>query len=134
MEIPAAFVMISHMELLLEPGETWWGGAVADADDMPYGGFAFERDLRNSLGHTQGNPVLLSSTGRYIWSGSAFRIRTEDFTVHAESTAEDLVTGRGGGCLRDAFGAVSAMFFPASGAAPDARLFSAPQYNTWIEL
>ena len=38
------------------------------------------------------------------------------------------------GNLRDAFRKASATWFPPSGKTPDLIFFSAPQYNTWIEL
>ena len=39
-----------------------------------------------------------------------------------------------GGNLRDAFRKASGTYFPSSGKTPDLLFFSAPQYNTWIEL
>ncbi|WP_330479372.1 glycoside hydrolase family 31 protein [Streptomyces platensis] len=126
---------IALVELTMLQDETWWSGAVADGDDMPYGGFVFDRDLHRSIGHSQANPVLLSSHGRFMWSESGFALRVEDFTVRAEcATDGEVVVGSGGSCLREAFLAASRTHFPASGTSPDVAMFSAPQYNTWIEL
>ncbi|MGH3703986.1 MAG: glycoside hydrolase family 31 protein [Agromyces sp.] len=125
--------MSKSLEILRLGGEVWWGGAVADGDDMPFES-RFGRDLSTWLGDNQGAPVLVSSAGRYVWSEGALSFAFDGEHMRVKADEPLLHAGRGGGCLRDAFGAVSAMFFPASGAAPDARLFSAPQYNTWIEL
>ena len=48
--------------------------------------------------------------------------------------ADSLTTTIFGESLQDAFAHVSKTYFPPSGTVPDPLLFTAPQYNTWIEL
>ncbi len=46
----------------------------------------------------------------------------------------EIILSEGHGCLSGAFRAAASNHFPASGKMPPAAFFSAPQYNTWIEL
>jgi alpha-glucosidase (family GH31 glycosyl hydrolase) len=46
----------------------------------------------------------------------------------------DLMRGRSGDGLGDAFRTASATFFPASGKTPALQMLRAPQYNSWIEM
>jgi hypothetical protein len=157
------------LEIALEPGERWWGGAVDDGIHMPFGGRPFSRALSSttpraavadndpggptdtdrgtdsnldpetaltdatttSLSTNQSAPLLLSSTGRVVWSEKPF---TFSFGGGMLRVAGDgIVLGRGGATLRGAYRAASTRFFPASGRIPARELFSGPQYNTWIE-
>jgi alpha-glucosidase (family GH31 glycosyl hydrolase) len=125
--------MSFHVDTTRLPDEVWWGGAVADGDDMPFSS-RFGRDLSVWLGDNQGAPILVSSRGRYIWSDKALTFAFDGNHLRVKSDAEIVLGGGGGGGLRDAFVEASSLFFPASGRSPDLRLFTAPQYNTWIEL
>jgi alpha-glucosidase (family GH31 glycosyl hydrolase) len=134
---------LQRVRLPLLTGEKWWGGAVADGQVMPFGADAeHRRDLAVSAGFqgpgieygggNQSAPLLLSNRGRFIFSELPFDFRFEHGTVEAVGT--DLAHGRAGDSLADAFRTASAAFFPASGEIPAQQLFSAPQYNTWIEM
>ncbi|MFJ2544768.1 glycoside hydrolase family 31 protein [Microbacterium sp. NPDC087589] len=130
----------SRLELAVEPGERWWGGAIEDGAAMPFGQTPFERNLGvpesidNSLAGRPSNqsaPLLLSTAGRFVWSEHPF-----EFSFQAgllQVTGHELQMFETGGTLRDAFLAASDRFFPASGSAPAREMFSSPQYNTWIE-
>jgi hypothetical protein len=67
-----------HLKLL--PGEKWWGGAVADGQQMPFGSEPHRRNLATSAGFltddtdgaNQSAPLLLSSCGRVVWSEHPF--------------------------------------------------------------
>ena len=69
-----------QFDVPLEPGERWWGGAVADGRQMPFGDGPHARDLARTAGAVddelaggnQSAPLLLSSTGRVVWSESPF--------------------------------------------------------------
>ncbi len=124
----------SHHELAVGPDERWWGGAVDDGSVMPFGARAHERDLATAtLGapSSQSAPILVSTNGRYIASDRPFRFTFADGRLSVQG--EDIVVGCGGETLADAYRVVSSRFFPASGTAPAAELFAAPQYNIWIE-
>lgn len=128
------------VQIELEPDECWWGGAVPDGQAMPFGTTVHRRDLAVNAGEidhpdggaNQSAPLLVSSTGRYVWSERPFEFAFDGaggLTVRGE----DVVLDRDGDTLRSAYRAVAERFFPASGRTPAASMFTAPQYNTWIE-
>jgi alpha-glucosidase len=91
----------------------------------------------NMCGDTYGNqaqPLLLSSQGDVIWSEDAFALELLPGGVAVDAKGGRLLQARSGNSLRDAFLYASRTHFPPSGKLPDKLLFSAPQYNTWIEL
>lgn len=120
------------LEMNILQGERWWGGLVQDGISMPYGSGVFERDLGASLRSNQGNPLLLSSKGRYVWSEEpfAFSIANEKLIVKGTSLQHE----EGYDDLRHVLKHVSRTYFPPSETIPDPLFFTAPQYNTWIEM
>ena len=124
---------LCRLEIL--PNEFWWGGAVNDGVKMPFGP-SYNRDLRRDHGGNQASPLLLSSYGRYIWSNEPFAVCIEDEgdRLNIELEGSHFISGQGCDNLAGAFRAASARFFPASGQMPDPLNFSAPQYNSWIEM
>jgi len=121
-------------------GELWWGGAVADGELMPFGDRFHDRDLSESAGisgavgfgsSNQSAPVLLSNRGRFVWSEQPFAFAFSGGVLRLRG--EGLVHAHPGQTLRGAFTA-AARYFPPSGAIPPEQMFSAPQYNTWIEM
>ena len=134
------------MRIEVEPGEWWWGGAVADGTRMPFGGQPHRRDLATnaglvddpSAGANQSAPLLLSSRGRSVWSDEPFTFAFDgagglELTGDGITVAE--AAGPGAGApLGEAFRAAAREHFPPSGTTPDRLMFRAPQYNTWIEM
>ena len=126
------------LTLTLEPGEKWWGGRVVDGPAMPFGAHQeISRTLHSRIrgGANQSQPLLISSTGRYVWNEEPFdfHFTPEGRLVLSQSTTP-WQTGRAGTTMPEAFREVSRKFFPPSGGLPAPLLFTAPQYNTWIEL
>ncbi len=124
------------LELAVEDDETWWVGVVSQSHRMPLGRSSapFEIDL---LGNTAGNqvqPLLVSTSGRYVWSEEPFRLSFRDGRIRLGSDLGALRSGQQGTTLRDAAMHAAATFFPPSGKTPDPLLFTQPQFNTWIEL
>jgi alpha-glucosidase (family GH31 glycosyl hydrolase) len=124
------------LELAVEGDETWWVGVVSESHRMPLGHASapFEIDL---LGNTAGNqvqPLLVSTTGRYVWSEQPFRLSFRDGRIRVEPGIGALRSGRQGTSLREAARHAATAFFPPSGKTPDPMLFTQPQFNTWIEL
>jgi hypothetical protein len=115
-------------------GENLWGGCVTDGRAMPFGKVAFERDLYGSTRGNQAQPLLISDRGRYVWCEEPFKFSFEGRTLRIESREGKIQTGRQGATLREVFQYASHRFFPSNGKIPDERLFTKPQYNTWIEL
>lgn len=118
--------------LLLEK-ERWWGGVVNKAHEMPFGEGASVELSGNSYGN-QTSPLLISSKGRYIWSEKPFAFRIEKDSIIVEFSGEGNLFVAEGKTLSSAYSVASGKFFRADGKMPDSLLFSAPQYNTWIEL
>lgn len=117
----------------LLPSEKWYGSNVVDGSIMPFKpGYAF--DMNGNVKGNQAAPLLLSTSGRYLWSNSAFAFSFSDSSIDISQLQDSLVVGKSGSSLASAFREASKRFFPASGKMPDTLLFTKPQYNTWIEL
>lgn len=114
--------------------ESWWGGHVVDGAAMPYTAeTTIERDTMNNRGN-QAQPLLVSSEGRWVWCEQPMKFAFKGGKLTASSEFAEVQQGDAGETLQDAFAHVSKTFFPATGTYPDPLLFTAPQYNTWIEL
>lgn len=120
----------------IENGEHWWGALVANGSVMPYNCDSTAiYDLEKVNFNNQAAPLLISSHGRYIWSEKPFTFRFLNDTIFISGTGEkDAEIFNAGHTLRDAYLAASKAHFPFTGTIPEEIFFSAPQYNTWIEL
>jgi alpha-glucosidase (family GH31 glycosyl hydrolase) len=129
--------MTFSIEIPLLPGECWWGGVAADGVKMPFPA-GYVNDMQDPHGN-QANPLLVSSRGRYLWSEAPFRFEIhenrltasgsaplEQFNAEGAFTAEET--------LRGAVRAAAQKHFRLGAPIPDPLLFTAPQYNLWIEL
>ncbi|MDR3183789.1 MAG: glycoside hydrolase family 31 protein [Prevotellaceae bacterium] len=125
---------VYETEIRFEPDEYWWGGVVALGSKMPYlqPVAAFDLSLQN--GNNQVVPLFLSNTGRYVWSDFPFTFTVAGNTLFLKSGHEKITIRQAGHTLREAYQAAAAAHFPPTGTLPDALFFTAPQYNTWIEL
>lgn len=123
------------LRLELFADEYWWGGLSAEGHNTPY---SVESNVSNDLwGDNKGNqaqPILLSSKGRYIWSESPIRYSFHNGKLTVTTRVGKIVSGKAGNNLRDAYNHAVKNFFPPDGRIPEAKLFTHPQYNTWIEL
>jgi alpha-glucosidase len=123
------------MELKLEPNEWWWGGRVVDAGAMPCGVGAPGKFTLAALDEgNQAQPLLVSSTGRFVWNEQPFAFEIDGDVLRLAEASSPFTTGRGGRTLAEGFRAAAQRFFPAAGTMPAPEMFSVPQYNTWIEL
>lgn len=114
--------------------EYWWGGAVSDGVQMPFGNRIFQRDLYGDTGYNQASPLLLSSKGRYVWSEEPLLFSFQGEELIIEGRKGTIKLEQGGDHLRDAFLHASRTFFAPSGTHPDPIFFNVPQYNTWMEM
>lgn len=116
------------------PGEKWWGGIINSPVRMPFpvGASIDLNDLRGNCGM----PLLLSNKGRSIWSEEPFRFEIKARSVHVRSNDPQGVIEyrQSGDTLREAYLAAAQAHFPPAGRTPAALFFTAPQYNTWIEM
>ncbi len=114
------------------PEEYWWGGQVHDGIIMPYDPGS-DRDIRRIENDNQGMPMLISNMGRGVWSDQGFRYRIEGSGLTIEGDGE-IREVKSGNSLKEIFSEMSNRFFRPNGVIPEKRLFTHPQYNTWIEL
>jgi alpha-glucosidase (family GH31 glycosyl hydrolase) len=121
-------------EIAILENEKWWGGAVLDGRNSPLNERDFAYDQFGNCKANQAAPFFLSDKGRYIWSEKPLKIKMKDNYITVKSEGGEVVTGKAGETLKDAFLFGSRNFFPPSGRTPDPLLFMSPQYNTWIEL
>lgn len=125
---------IFETEIPFQEGECWWGGAVGRGALMPYAGPTGEFDLATDNAGNQIVPLLISNRGRFIWSEKPFKFEIKERSLVIRSyfgIVEPVLAGR---TLREAYMGACAKHFAPSGKLPDELMFSAPQYNTWIEL
>ncbi len=120
-------------EFIIMENEAWWGGAVMHGRRMPFGNENYSLSQYGNTVSNQSQPLFISSEGRYIWSDDPLNIEFLNGKINVSSGGE-IIAGRNGETLREAFKYVSTNFFPPSGKIPDPLLFTHPQYNTWIEL
>ena len=123
----------SKVELKLQKGEKVWAGVINDGHLMP---FSKEYSM-NFYGMNKNNqiqPLLVTSKGQYIWSEEPFKFDVLDGKVIVTDPYNKVEIGSHGTTLAESQRYVSTKYFKVSGLMPDSLLFSAPQYNTWIEL
>mgnify|MGYP000919479567 CR=1 FL=1 len=115
------------------PGELWWVGRAFDGVKMPLDETAdYHMDLRH-VKPNAGASIMLSSKGRYVAGLRPFTIDMHAGTITVTGE-EVLVPISAGTTLRDAFRVVAARFFIKAEQAPAELCFSAPVYNSWIEI
>ena len=106
------------MRVSVKADEWWWGGAVADGQEMPFGTVAHRRNLATSAGFAdddnsgsnQSAPLLVSSAGRYVWSDQPFSFAF-DGDGGLELDGDDIVLAQEGSTLAAAFQAAAAQPF-----------------------
>jgi len=101
---------------------------------MPFGDLEFARKLNPAHTPNQANPVLISNKGRFIWSEKPFDFEIKDGLLKIDNNLDEVIMEDGYENLRGAYRAVQEKFFPPREILPDSLMFTAPQYNTWIEL
>ena len=115
--------------------EKWWGAATELGPSMPFSPSDAVIDQRISNYNNQTSPLLLSNRGRYIWADSPMKISFDSTGVNIETSAgQPVLCSAPEASLRGAYGEASRLFFPPDNALPPSEFFTAPIYNTWIEL
>ncbi len=124
-------------------GERWYGAYTAkafcntplkDLTFQPYQLTEKKKDLAVDNRGNQAAPLLLSNKGRYVWSNEPFAFELKDGSLLLYSDHEKMAAIAAGKTLRDAYIGAKDKQFPASGKTPNPLMFTAPQYNMWIEL
>ncbi len=116
----------------VKEGMVWWCGISNHGELLPMHN-GYHANLNSNYGN-QVQPLLLSNMGHVIWSEQPFEITMENDTLTVISSTPSLIYTKSGTTLKEGFKYASENYFPPAGKLPDELLFSAPQYNTWIEL
>ena len=120
------------LRLAVPRGEYWWGGDTADGYRMPLTD-GYRADLRQP-GDNQAMPLLISSAGRYLWSDIPFTIEFSGSVLTLEPYGDGRIeAGSGDASLRGGYLAAARHFAPSTMRPADV-MFTAPQYNLWIEM
>ena len=121
-------------EIPMLEGEGWWGVENFYGSEMPFTkDTALAMDIRLDGHANQYASLLLSDRGRAIWCETQTGVVISNGVIRMEGDSP-VALECAGTTLRDAFRFASRTWFPPSGKMPDPLFFSAPQYNTWIEL
>ena len=116
-------------------GENWWGAANYFGSKMPFTEkSSLDVDLRKRGFSNQFASMLISDKGRVIWCDDQTVITITNGTIKMVCETAPVISEKGGRNLKEAFLYAANKWFPSTGKTPDLLFFSAPQYNTWIEL
>ena len=129
-------VVAESKSVVMLDGEQWWGLNNNFGTEMPFdAGTKLSLDLRqNNYGH-QALSFLVSDKGRYIWCDEPVGVEIKDGVIALSSDEGEITLVENAGAnVAEAFRNAAKKHFPASGEEPELLYFSAPQYNTWIEL
>ena len=127
--------MKDEKHLQIGPREAWYGLCVEDGVDLP-----ITRESRYSRSLTPNETVngaaaiLVSSDGRYLYCERGARVSAENGVLNMYSPDAEIQFRDGCKTLRGAWNALVRDHLPAGGVMPPELFFTAPQYNTWIEL
>lgn len=125
--------MSETLKLTIEKGEFWYGGFIDDTGRMPYS----ERsevhfDAIENHAYNEVNPLLISSTGRYVYAERYFVMDISGGVISLESPGK-IDFGKKEN-FRAAYAYLRDTYFPFDGRHPDEFLFRRPQYCTWMAL
>ena len=132
----AALCRADSLSVKMLPHEKWWGLCNSFGREMPFTEKSdFKCDLRiENYGH-QSLSFLCSDNGRAIWCQEPVGVRISGGEIAIESNKGEIVLKEDAGRnLAEAYRYGSKTWFPPTGEEPELLDFSAPQYNTWIEL
>lgn len=121
------------MTVTILPGEVWYGPWAHLGYEMPIDGtkeISIHCMPVNSGNQVQ--PFMLSNQGRYVWADDGFNVEVRNGELHF--TGGEPILCEECGSLKEAFLHAAKRYFPADGKLPPEEFFTAPQYNTWIEL
>ena len=120
--------------LLIRDNEQWFPGVIADAHLFPISDQSYAFDFWANTAGNQGQPLLLSTHGRFVWSEDPFAFQFAEKQLIVTSKFKSLQIGQQGETLKDVYSYVNQKYFPPSGNIPAPELFALPQFNTWIEF
>lgn len=132
---PAISADVITKEIKILAGERWWAGVISEAHRMPFtADSSYTFDFYANTAGNQGQPLLISDQGRFVWCDDPFWFQFDKGTIRLRSEFSAFQIGTNGTTLAEVYRHVSRTFFPTAGQLPGELLFTHPQYNTWIEL
>ena len=135
--VSAAFSVFADVcTVKIHQGEKWWGLCNNFGREMPFTEKSdFSCDLRLDNYSHQSLSFLCSDKGRVIWCEEPVGVTIKGGKITFESDKGEIVSKDDAGRnLAEAFRYASKTWFAPTGEEPELLYFSAPQYNTWIEL
>ena len=132
----AAFLGLADEKTVdMLPSEQWWGMMNYYGTKMPFDASTeLTMDVRKENHSNQAASFMVSDKGRYLWCDEQTLVTIKDGKITMKSDIGTIVVDDSGKTLQEAFVNASKKHFPSKGKTPDLLFFSAPQYNTWIEL
>jgi hypothetical protein len=123
------------IKITIASGEYWWAGLSSLGHETPYNeNTIISHDLWGDNQGNQAQPILLSNKGCYVWSEAPLKYEFNKGMLTVTVREGNILSGTAGTNLRTAYEYAVKNFFPPDGKIPDERMFTNPQYNTWIEL
>lgn len=115
--------------------EYWYGGYSHYGWAQPWG-VESEIDMDMEINSTvnQAMPFIVSTRGRYIWCEDGFHIHFKKGTLSIDYHKSEPKLFDGFNTLKEAYNHACTKHFPVKSGSIGLELFTAPQYNTWIEL
>ncbi|GGH36827.1 glycoside hydrolase family 31 protein [Paenibacillus segetis] len=115
--------------------ERWYGGYCHYGWAQPLGEES-ESDINMEINTTvnQAMPFMVSTKGRYIWCEDGFQLHFKKGTLSIDYHKSEPIISAQHATLQEAYIDARAKHFPFKGDSIGMNLFTAPQYNTWIEL
>ncbi len=125
--------MSKIVDIVIEDGEYWYSGFIDDTVRMPYGKESKTYyDAVNNHAYNEVNPMMISTNGRYLYAEEYGVMSISDGVIHFQSTG-DIDCGKKES-FKAAYAYLRDRYFPFDGKHPDERLFTNPQYCTWMAL
>ena len=85
------------VEVQMLPGEHWWAGVISESHRMPFTAESkFEFDFYANTAGNQGQPLLVSDKGRFLWCDEPFAFRIAEGIISAKARSGTIVSGEGG--------------------------------------
>lgn len=114
--------------------EIWFGGFTDFSEYMPFDKTScLEIDITFTNGHyNQINPIMISNLGRYVYVENYFKLKVKDGKIIIEFSGE--IDFGEKNSFYDAYSYIKDKYFEFDGRMPDSRLFTMPQYCTWMAL
>ena len=132
----AFFVFADVCTVKIRRNEKWWGLCNNFGREMPFTEKTeFSCDLRLDNYSHQSLSFLCSDKGRVVWCDEPVGVKISGGEIRLESDKREIIVKEDvARNLGEAFRYASKTWFPPTGENPELLYFSAPQYNTWIEL